>query len=200
MNPILTLNTYYCRGCRTQQYAHDTWRIGNCHPCPNLDFDTVCDVNIGFSPINMMKFYRTEIRNSLYYSKEYKCSSKSNNNTVTFKTPVNKDNFAVIKFFVELQHPVNHNITVLAVVEELNTEIFTVHGQHVPHLHKVLSKRTHCIPVESIRRKCVLIPSSCSGSDCDVVAKLFDYCYLSVWPVTMIIVQEFQCVVLKKNM
>ena len=113
MNPILVLNTYYYRGRRTQQCAHDTWRIGNCHPCPSLDFDTVCDVN------TVMKFYRIEIRNSLYYSKEYKHSSKSNNNTVTFETLVNKDNFAVIKFFVELQHPVNHNIT------ELNTEIFT---------------------------------------------------------------------------
>ena len=127
-----------------------------------------------------MKFYRIEIRNLLYYSKEYKRSSKSNNYTVTFETPVNKENFAVIEFFVELQHPVTHDITVFAVVEELNTEVLTVHGENIPHLHKVLSKRTHCIPVASIRRKCILIRSSCSGSDYDVVAKIFDYCHLSV--------------------
>lgn len=124
-----------------------------------------------------MKFYRIEIRGSLYYSKEYKRSSKTNNYTVTFENHINKDNFAVIKFFVD---PVTHDITVLAVVEELNTEVLTVHGQQVPHLHKVLSKRTVCIPVESIRRKCILIDSSCSGTDYDVIAKIFDYCHLSV--------------------
>ena len=86
----------------------------------------------------------------------------------------------MIEFFVELQHPVTHDITVFAVVEELNTEVLTVHGENIPHLHKVLSKRTHCIPVESIRRKYILIRSSCSGSDYDVVAKIFDYCHLSV--------------------
>ena len=47
-------------------------------------------------------------------------------------------------------------------------------------IHKVLSKQTHCIPVETIKRKCILIHSSCSGSDYDLVAKIFDYCHLSV--------------------
>ena len=127
-----------------------------------------------------MKFYRIEIRNLLYYSEEYKRSTKSNNYTVTFETPGKKENFAVIKFFVELQHPVTHNNAVFAVVEELDTEVLCVHGEIIQHLQKVLAKRTHCIPVELIRRKCILIPSSCSGSDYDVVAKIFDYCHLSV--------------------
>ena len=145
------------RGRRTQHYAQDTWRIGNCHPFP--DFESICDINVGFSPVNVMKFYRIKIRNLLYYSEEYQHSSKSNNYTVTFETPVEKENFAVIKFFVELQHPVTNDITVLAVVEKLNTEVLSIHGENIPHLHKVLSKRTLCIAVKSIKRKCILIHS-----------------------------------------
>ena len=127
-----------------------------------------------------MKFYRMEIGNLLYYSKEYKRSSKSNNYTIIFETRTNKENFAEIEFFVELQHPVTHDITVFAVVEGLSTQVLSVHGENIPHLHKVLSKETHCIPVESIRRKCILIPMASSGLDYDVIAKIFDYCHLSV--------------------
>ena len=175
---IINYNALFFRGRRTKQLALDVWQIGNCDPFPN--FDTVCDINVGFSPLNSMKFYRIEIRNILYYSEEYVRSSKSNNYTVTFETPDNKENVAIIKFFVELQHPVTHEYTVLAIVEELNTEVLTVHGESIPHLHKVLSKQTRCIAVDSIKRKCILIHSSCSGSDYDVVAKIFEYCHLSV--------------------
>ena len=92
-----------------------------------------------------MKFYRIEIGNVLYYSKEYQHSSKSNNYTVTFETLIEKENFAVIKFFLQLQNPVTNDITVMAAVEKLNTEVLTVHGESIPHLHKILSKQTLCV-------------------------------------------------------
>lgn len=87
---------------------------------------------------------------------------------------------------IELQHPVHHNIS------------FSCSGKTKHwNIHRVWSacstptKRTHCIPVESIRRKCVLTPSYYYGSDCDVVAKLFHYCYLSVWPVQWLLSRNF---------
>jgi hypothetical protein len=62
------------RGRRTRQYSPDLWRVGIGDPFPDLDY-----TGLEFTPINTVKFYRVDLRNSLYYRKEYKRTSKTNN-------------------------------------------------------------------------------------------------------------------------
>lgn len=83
---------------------------------------------------------------------------QQNNYTVVYESPdATGDSFAIIDFFVEVEHPSTHNLLTLAVVQHLNTCVFAVNGQQIPHMLYVSSQQTRYIPIQSIKSKCVLI-------------------------------------------
>ena len=158
------------RGRRTKQYSQDLWRVGNGHPYPDFDH-----TGLEFTPVNVVKSYRIDLRNSLYYCREYKRTSKTNNYTVVYESPdTTGDSFAIIDFFVEVEHPSTHNLLTLAVVQHLNTSLFAVNGQAIPNMLNVSSKQTRYIPIQSIKNKCILIDSCSSGVGNDIVCRIFN--------------------------
>lgn len=173
----LTVN---CRGRRTKQYSHNVWRVGVAHPF--TEFIDLYSTSLDFSPVYVEKFYRIELNSSLYYCREYKRTSKTNNFTILYKAQPStdsEDEFAIIDFFVEVKNSRSCEPVIIAVVQHLNTSVFTVNGEEIPHLFKVSSRQTKCIPVASIKRKCILIESYSSGES-DVVCRVFERSNLSV--------------------
>ena len=158
----MTILAIFCiyRGRRTKQYSLDLWRVGIGDPFPDID----C-AGLEFTPINAVKFYRIDLRNSLYYCTEYKRASKTNNYCIIYENPdtTEHDSFAIIDYFVEVEHPSTHNLLTLAVVRHLNTCVFTVNDHPIPHILNVSSQQTKYIPIQSIKSKCILIESCNSG-------------------------------------
>ena len=128
-----------------------------CRCC--TEFIDLYSTSLDFSPVCVEKFYRIELNNSLYYCREYKRTSKTNNFTVLYEAEPSKEEFAIIDFFVEVKDPWSGKPVTLAVVQHLNTSVFAVNGEEIPHLFKIFSRQTKCIPVASIKRKCILIES-----------------------------------------
>ena len=163
---IIILPVY--RGRRTKQYSQDLWRVGTGHPFSDFD-----DTGLEFTLANVVKFYRVELK--------HKRTSKTNNFTVVYKSPdVTGDSFAIINFFVEVEHPSSHDLLTLAVVQHLNTSVFSVNSQPIPHILNVTSRQTRFIPIHSIKNKCILIDSSNSGVSNDIVCKVFNHYNLCV--------------------
>ena len=153
------------------------WRVGVAHSF--TEFIDLYSTSLDFSPVYIEKFYRIELNNSLYYCREYKRTSKTNNFTILYETQPSEEEFALIDFFVEIKNPASCEPMILAVVQHLNVSVFTVNGEEIPHLFEISSRQTKCIPVASIKRKCILIESYSSGTS-DVVCRVFDHNNLSV--------------------
>ena len=134
--------------------------------------------SLDFSPVHVEKFYRIEL-NSLYYCREFKRTSTTNNFTDVYETQPLKEEFAIIDFFVEAKNPQSSEPVILAVVQHLSTNVFIVNGQEIPHLFEVSSRQTKCIPVASIKAKCILIKGYSSRSS-DIICRIFDRNNLSV--------------------
>lgn len=153
------------------------WRVGAAHSF--AEFIDLYSASLEFSPVCVEKFYRIEVNNSLYYCREYKRTSKTNNFTVLYETHPSREEFAIINFFVEVKIAGSCDPMILAAVQHLNTDVFVVNGIEIPHLFEISSRETKFIPVASIKRKCILIESYSSGSS-DVVCRIFDHNNLSV--------------------
>ena len=166
-----------CRGRRTKQYSDNVWRVGVAHSFS--EFLDLYSASLDFSPVYVEKFYRIELNNSLYYCREYKRTSKTNNFTILYETEQSKEEFAIIDFYVEVKDPRSGKSVILAVVQHLNTSAFTVNGEEIAHLFNISSRQTKCIPVASIKRKCILIESY-SPETSDVVCRIFERNNLSV--------------------
>jgi hypothetical protein len=152
------------RGRRTKQYSPNLWRVGIGDPFPEFDY-----TGLEFTPINTIKFYRVDLRNSLYYCREYKRTSKTNNYCVVYESlDTTEESFAIIDYFVEVEHPSTHNLLTLAVVQHLNTCVFTVSDQPIPHMLNVSSQQIRYIPIQSI-----------NGLGNDIVCKIFNNYNLS---------------------
>ena len=177
---VLFVFLSFCRGRRTKQYSHNLWRVGVAHSFS--DFTDLYSTSLDFSPDCIEKFYRIELNNSLYYCREYKRTSKTDNFTVLYEAQLSSDSeeeFAIIEFFVDIKNPHGCEPVILAVVQHLNTSAFDVNGVEIPHLFKVESRQTKCIPVSSIRRKCILVKNYTSGAS-DIVCRIFEHNNLSV--------------------
>lgn len=110
------------RGFQTKQYSQDMWCVGNGHPY--RDFEDL-HIDLGFTPVTVVKFYRLQIGRSIYYSSEYKHTTKTNNFTVMYKHPgITELKLATINFFLEVEDPSSHECKVFAVIQHLNTEHF----------------------------------------------------------------------------
>lgn len=151
------------------------WRVGVAHSFP--EFIDQCSLD--FTPVNVEKFYRIELNNSLYYCREYKRTSTTNNFTVVYEIQPSKEEFAIIDFFVEAKDPQSSDPVILAVVQHLSTNVLIINGQEIPHLFEISSRQTKCIPVASIKAKCILIQGYSSGSS-DIICRIFDRNNLSV--------------------
>ena len=82
------------------------------------------DLDVGFTPVNVVKFWRLEKQKSLYYSKEYTRTSKINNYTILYDQD-GTEKFGLIKYFLELQRITNTSeFFVIAVIDELCTAPF----------------------------------------------------------------------------
>ena len=160
----------YYRGRRTKHYSDNVWRVGVAHPL--TDFTELSSANLGFSPVKVEKFYRIELNNSLFYCKEYKRTSKTNNYSILYEMEASGEHFALIDFFVEVTNPETSEPVILAVVQHLNVTSFSVNGEEVPHLFDISSREAKCIPVTYIKRKCILI-ESCSSGTSDVICRIF---------------------------
>ena len=165
------------RGRRTKHYSDNVWRVGVAHPI--TDFTELSSANLGFSPVKIEKFYRIELNNSLFYCREYKRTSKTNNYTILYEREPSNEQFALIDFFVEVTSPETSEPVILAVVQHLNVTSFSVNGEEVPHLFDITSREAKCIPVTCIKRKCILIESYSSGTS-DVICRIFYHNNLTV--------------------
>ena len=153
------------------------WRVGVAHSF--LEFIDLYSTTLDFSPVYVEKFYRIELNNSLYYCREYKRTSTMNNFTVLYEAQSSKEEFAIIDFFVEVKNSHSCEPVILAVVQHLNTNVYNVNGEEIPHLFEISSRHTKCIPVASIKRKCILIEGYVSGSS-DIVCRIFEHNNLSI--------------------
>ena len=164
---------YDCRG-RTLQYSDTIWRIGNCCLYWLLTHGSL-DVDVGFTPVNVVKFWRLEKQKSLYYSKEYTRTSKINNYTILYDQD-GTEKFGFIKYFLELQRITNNTseFFVIAIIDELCTAPFVRGSVIIPHLHTIVSiQQSDIIPVANIRLKCILI--DIPGEN-QIISHPYDFC------------------------
>ena len=112
------------------------WRIGNC--VAYTDSYGSLDLYVGFTPVNVIKFWRLEKQKSLYYSKEYIRTSKINNYTILYDQD-GTEKFGLIKYFLELQRITNNTseVFVIAVIDELCTAPFVRGSVIIPHLQTI---------------------------------------------------------------
>ena len=88
------------------QYSDTTWHniIGNC--VAYTDSYGSLNLDVGFTPVNVVKFWRLEKQKSLYYSMEYTRTSKINNYSIMYDQD-KAEKFGLIKYFLELQRITN---------------------------------------------------------------------------------------------
>ena len=146
------------------------YRIGSAHLYPNYcDLDGLDDV--GVNPSTVLKFYRIEIYNSLYYCSEYKRATKTNNHTVIYQDLDSSKKVAVVCYYLELNND-DGSCIVVAVIKPLNTTAFKQGPITVHHLYEVLSEGSVvCIPVEWIKEKCIFMELDRST----YVAKIYNH-------------------------
>ena len=145
------------------------WRVGTSVIFTD-QYDSL-NVEVGFSSVNVVKFWRLEANKSLYYSREYTHSWKTNNYTTLYERD-GAETFGFIKFFLELQSSLrSSDFCVIAVVDELSTAPFFTGSVIVPHLHVIECQQQAFIPISYIRQKCILIDI---GDN--VIARPFDFC------------------------
>ena len=89
------------KGQRTVQYSDAMWRVGSSTTL-TLEYFQALSIDTGIVPDTVIKFWRLELHNSLFYSKEYTCTTKSNNYTVVYDD--GDKSYGVIQFFLELSH------------------------------------------------------------------------------------------------
>ena len=154
------------------QYSNTTWRIGNCATFTD-SYDTL-NIDVGFTPVNIVKFWRLEKQKSLYYSKEYTRTSKINNYTIQYDQD-GVEKFGFIKFFLELQRITDSTseFFVIAVIDELCTAPFVKGSVIVPHLQTIVSTQQSFIPVSKINLKCILI--DIPGEN-QIIGHPYDFC------------------------
>lgn len=154
------------------QYSDTMWRIGNC--VAYTDSYGSLDLDVGFTPVNVVKFWRLEKQKSLYYSKEYTRTSKINNYTILYDQD-GTEKFGLIKYFLELQRITNNTseFFVIAVIDELCTAPFVRGSVIIPHLQTIVSMQQSYIPIANIRLKCILI--DIPGEN-QIISHPYDFC------------------------
>ena len=83
--------------------THNVWRVGVAHSF--LEFIDLYSTSLDFSSVNVEKFYRIDLNNSLHYCREYKHTSTTNNFTVLYKAQSSKEEFVIIDFLWRLRIP-----------------------------------------------------------------------------------------------
>ena len=72
------------------QYSDTSWRIGNC--VAYTDTYGSLGLDVGFTPMNVVKFLRLEKQKSLYYSKEYTRTLKKSTTIQYYMTRMERKN------------------------------------------------------------------------------------------------------------
>lgn len=132
-------------------------------------------IDVGYTPISVIRFWRLELNKSLYYAKEYTWSCSTNNYTVAYKDESGAEKYGIIKFFLELLPSTSPTYHIIAVIEELISFAYVVQSVIVPHL-RVVSQQQSFIPASMITLKCILLNIGCDT----IIARPYDFCHLSV--------------------
>ena len=150
------------------------WCIGLGTPLTPVSWNDL-GINVGYTPISVVKFRRLELNKTLYYSTEYTQASLMNNFTVAYQDDSGAEKYGVIKFFLELLSN-SCSKYIIAVIEELTTVAYVVQSVIVPQLQVVTSRQQSFTDASTITFKCILLNI---GGD-TIIARPFDFCYLSV--------------------
>ena len=149
------------------------WRVGTSTILSLEQYHTL-NIDTGFVPDVVIKFWRLELHNSLFYSKEYARTTKTNNYTVLYDSD-GVEGFGVIKFFLELSCRDVSRPQVLAIIDKLITAPYVCGDVLVPHLRVVVAQHQSFVSASCLKMKCILI-----DVDDTVVACPFDsVCTLS---------------------
>lgn len=86
----------------SDSYCVGTWE--QVHVLVEIDISSLVPPEL-IATVVMKKFYRIEKQHSLYYSQQYKCTTKLNNFTVSYRSPsMETTQYATIKYFLYLLH------------------------------------------------------------------------------------------------